>query len=45
MAIGFIHKLSPQLSWGLEDRRIVTQFAITGRRTANHINLAATFTF
>lgn len=45
MAIGFIHKLSPQLSWGLEDRRIVTQFAITGRRTTNHINLAATFTF
>jgi hypothetical protein len=45
MAIGFIHKLSPQLSWSLEDRRIVTQFAVTGRRTTNHLNLAATFTF
>jgi hypothetical protein len=45
MAIGFIHKLSPQLSWGIEDRRIVTQFAITGRHTTNHVNLAATFTF
>jgi len=44
-AIGFIHKLSPQLSWSLEDRRLVTQFAVTGRRTTNHINLATTFTF
>jgi hypothetical protein len=45
VAIGFVHKLSPQLSWGVEDRRIVTQFALTGRRTTNHVNLAATFTF
>jgi hypothetical protein len=44
-AIGFVHKLSPQLSWGLEDRRIVTQSIVAGRRTANHVNLAATFTF
>jgi hypothetical protein len=45
VAFGFIHKLSPQLSWGIEDRRIVTQFALTGRHAANHINLATTFTF
>jgi hypothetical protein len=45
MAIGFIHKLSPQLSWGIEDRRIVTHFALSGRHTTNHVNLAATFTF
>jgi hypothetical protein len=44
-AIGFIHKLSPQLSWGIEDRRIVTQSLVAGRRTANHVNFAATFTF
>jgi hypothetical protein len=45
VAIGFTHKLSPQFSWGLEDRRIVTAFAVSGRRTTNHVNLAATFTF
>jgi hypothetical protein len=45
VAFGFIHKLSPNLSWGIEDRRIATQFALTGRHTVNHINLAATFTF
>jgi hypothetical protein len=45
VAFGFIHKLTPQLSWGIEDRRIVTQFALTGRHSVNHINLAATFAF
>ncbi len=45
VAFAFIHKLSPNLSWGIEDRRIATQFALTGRHTTNHVNLAATFTF
>ena len=45
LAFGFTHKLSPQLSWGIEDRRMVTQFAISGRKTTNHVNFAATFTF
>ncbi len=45
VAIGFIHKLSPQLSWGIEDRRMVTRFALSGRHATNHVNLAATFAF
>ena len=45
VAFGFVHKLSPQLSWGIEDRRMVTQFAISGRHATNHVNLGATFTF
>jgi hypothetical protein len=44
-AFGFTHKLSQQLSWGIEDRRTVTQFSLSGRHTTNHVNLAATFTF
>jgi hypothetical protein len=44
-AIGFVHKLSSQISWGVEYHRIVTAFLLTGRHTDNHINLAATFTF
>lgn len=44
-AIGFVHKLSPQLSWSLEDKRIVTHFALAGRHTVNHVNLATTFSF
>jgi hypothetical protein len=44
-AIGFVHKLSSQFSWSLEERRIVTQLGLTGRRTANHLNLATTFSF
>lgn len=44
-SIGFVHKLSPQFSWSLEERRIVTNLALTGRRTTNHLNLATTFSF
>ena len=44
-AIGFVHKLSPQFSWSLEERRIITHLALTGRRTTNHLNLATTFSF
>lgn len=44
-SIGFVHKLSPQFSWSLEERRIVTHLGLTGRRTANHLNLATTFSF
>jgi hypothetical protein len=44
-AIGFVHKLSSQFSWSLEERRIVTHLGLTGRRTANHLNLATTFSF
>ncbi len=44
-AIGFVHKISPQFSWSLEERQIVTHLALTGRRTTNHLNLATTFSF
>lgn len=44
-AIGFVHKLSSQLSWSIEDRRIVTHLALAGRHTTNHVNFATTFTF
>jgi hypothetical protein len=44
-AIGFVHKLSSHFSWSLEERRIVTHLGLTGRRTANHLNLATTFSF
>lgn len=44
-AIGFVHKLSPQFSWSLEERQIVTHLNVTGRHTTNHLNLATTFSF
>jgi hypothetical protein len=44
-AIGFVHRVTPQFSWSLEERHIVTHLALTGRRTTNHINLATTFSF
>ncbi len=44
-SFGFIHKLSKELSWGIEDRYFVTASLVNGRRTANHLNFAATFTF
>jgi hypothetical protein len=44
-AFNFIYKLSPQLSWGFEFRRLETLYLQTGKQTANHLNLAAAFSF
>jgi len=39
------YKFSPQLSWGLEYRRLETQYLFAGRQNNNHLNLAAAYTF
>ena len=44
-AFSFIYKLSPQLSWGIEYRRFDTLYLLTGKQTANHVNLGAAFSF
>jgi hypothetical protein len=44
-AFNFIYKLSPQLSWGFEFRRLETLYLQTGKQTANHLNLGAAFSF
>lgn len=41
----FLYKLSPQLSWGMEFRRLETRYLLTGRQTANHVNLGAAYSF
>jgi hypothetical protein len=44
-AASFIYKFSPQLSGGLEFRRFETFYLLSGKQTANHVNLGAAFTF
>src|SRR5215813_1540720 len=44
-AFSFLYKLSPQLTWGIEFRRFETIYLQSGRQTANHLNLAAAFSF
>jgi hypothetical protein len=44
-ALNAIYKLSPQLSIGAEYRRFATLYLISGRRTAEHINLSGAFSF
>lgn len=41
----FIHKYTPQLSWGLEYRRLETLYIFSGRQNNNHLNLSAAFSF
>lgn len=41
----FIHKYTPQLSWGLEYRRLETYYIFSGRQNNNHLNLTAAFSF
>lgn len=45
LAFNLIYKLSPQLSWGFEFRHLDTLYLLSGKQTANHVNLAAIFTF
>jgi hypothetical protein len=44
-AANLIYKFTPQLQIGAEFRRFWTQNSLTGRRTANHTNLALAYTF
>lgn len=44
-AFSFMYKFSPQLSWGIEFRRFITDYLQSGEQTANHINLGAAFSF
>jgi hypothetical protein len=41
----FIYKYTPQLSWGLEYRRLETLYIFSGRQNNNHLNLSAAFSF
>ncbi|MFN0279432.1 MAG: hypothetical protein ACKVRN_12680 [Pyrinomonadaceae bacterium] len=44
-AFNLIYKFTPQFQFGGEFRLIQTLYLITGRRTANHINLSAAYSF
>jgi hypothetical protein len=41
----FIHKFTPQLSWGVEYRRLETRYIFSGRQNNNHLDLSAAFSF
>jgi len=41
----FLHKLSGQFAWGIEFRRLMTQYLLSGRKTNNHVNLGVTTSF
>jgi len=44
-AFSFIYKFTPQLSWGMEYRRLETLYIVSGHQNNNHLNLGAAFTF
>jgi hypothetical protein len=41
----FIYKFNPQLSWGIEYRRLETLYIFSGLQNNNHLNLSAAFSF
>jgi hypothetical protein len=41
----FLHKLSGQFTWGIEFRRMMTHYQLTGPKTNNHVNLGVTTSF
>jgi hypothetical protein len=41
----FLHKLSGQFAWGIEFRRMMTQFQLSGPKSNNHVNLGVTTSF
>ncbi|HKV42342.1 MAG TPA: hypothetical protein VJX67_24275 [Blastocatellia bacterium] len=43
--LSFIYKFLPQLSWGLEYRRMETLYLISNRQNNNHLNLSAAYSF
>jgi hypothetical protein len=45
LAFSFLYKLSPQFTWGMEFRRFETDYLLSGRQNANHLNLGAAFSF
>lgn len=44
-ALNTIYKVTPQLSFGAEFRRFITDYFVTGRRRSQHVNLAASYSF
>ena len=40
-----LYKWSPQLSWGLAWRRILTSYTQSGRQSDNHLHLSAAYSF
>jgi hypothetical protein len=44
-AFDLIYKFTPQLSFGAEFRRMQTDYFLSGRRNANHVNLSAAYSF
>jgi hypothetical protein len=44
-AFNFLYKLTPQLSWGLEYRRLETFYIVSHQQNNNHLNLAAAYSF
>lgn len=44
-AFDAIYKVTPQFSVGLEYRGFNTNWTLSGRRTSNHVNLGAVYTF
>jgi hypothetical protein len=45
ISVGFQHRASAHVSWGLEFRRLETTYLIAGGRDAAHVNAGLTFTF
>ena len=45
VAVSGIYKLTPQISWGFEYRRLDTLYLVSGRLNDNHLNLAASYSF
>jgi hypothetical protein len=45
IAFSSIYKLTPQISIGLEFRRLETDYLQSGRQTANHQNPGAAYSF
>jgi len=43
--VGFQHKASAQVTWGVEYRRIETKYLIAGDKDVHHLNVGFTFTF
>ena len=45
ISVGFQHKASAQVTWGVEYRRIETKYLIAGDKDVHHLNVGFTFTF
>jgi hypothetical protein len=45
VSVGFQHRASAQISWGIEYRRMETTYLIAGDKDNGHVNVGFTFTF